>query len=144
MKIDGMLAEMNFKGTVGVVYMLYGYEAFIYPHTLPNNDWWLLPWWYWTFERADLPDALMASRKNESKKWLKKWKDENYKICYIGDVALGDRQREAIKDFYDYCVQIDIDGHLGMGNPELKRGLRWAGVTDETVTEARELYKKMY
>lgn len=31
-----------------------------------------------------------------------------------------------------------------MGKPECERGLRWLGVDDKTVMQARELYKSMY
>jgi hypothetical protein len=142
--LDETLKEQNYQGEAGVVYHMYNYEAFVYPEIIPNRDWWLLPWHYWTFMETETPAELIVARKKKCKQLLLNWKKQNHKICYIGDVALGLNGLDSIKEFYDYCVEIGIDGHLGMGNPELERGLRWVNVDDATVLGARELYKRMY
>lgn len=143
-EIQNILKELNYKGIAGIVYSMYGYEAFVYPEIIPDKEWWLLPWWYWTFEAPQTSPEIIKVKKQMSKKMLKEWKDKHYKVCYIGDVALGMNGLDSVKEFYDYCIDAGLDGYIGMGNPECERGLRWLGVDDKTVMQVRELYKSMY
>lgn len=142
--IDRMLREIGYRGQVGIVYHMYNYEAFIYPEVLPDKKWWLLPWHYWTFESPDTAPEIIGQKKLHSKEMLREWKNRSYRVCYIGDVALGNNGLDSAREFYDYSVEIGLDGYLGMGNPECSRGLRWIGVGDDTVLKARQLYQAMY
>lgn len=139
-----ILKELNYKGQVGVVHQLYGYEAFIYPKVLPDNGWWLLPWWYWVFESSTTAPGLLSIRREVSKELLKSWKEKGYTVCYIGDVALGKNGLDFVKEFYDCSEKLQLDGYLGMGYPDLDIGLRWVDVEDYDVLSARELYKTLY
>lgn len=143
-EIDDFLKELGYKGEVGIVHQLYNCEAFIFPEILPDINWWLLPWWYWVHESPDIPSEVISKRKLASKTLLKGWKEKGYKVCYIGDVALGRNGLGHIREFYEYCTDISLDGYIGMGNPDIDIGLRWIDVDDESVLAARELYKTLY
>lgn len=143
-EIDDFLKELGYKGEVGIVHQLYNCEAFVFPEILPDKNWWLLPWWYWVHEAPDIPTEVISRRKLASKALLKEWKEKGYKVCYIGDVALGRNGLGHVKEFYDYCTDISLDGYIGMGNPAVDIGLRWIDVDDESVLAARDLYKSLY
>ncbi|GIP36047.1 hypothetical protein [Paenibacillus sp. J2TS4] len=143
--VDDLLNEVNYQGKVGIVYHLYLYEAFIYPDLLANRKhWWLLPWHYWTMLPAD--EITMSERKRSGLQLLKQWKEAGYPVCYIGDVTIGaiSGDRESIVQYYEYCEELQLDGYLGMGNPDPHLGLRWLNVSDQDCADARELYAELY
>ena len=143
--VDAVLNEMNYRGTVGIVYHLYEYEAFIYPDVVKSrNHWWLLPWHYWTFRPGS--EEVLKERKRMGAQLLKRWKEEGHRICYIGDATIGAIRgdRESISKYYELCKELQLDGYLGMGNPDPKLGLRWDSVSDQDCSDARALYKQMY
>ncbi|MBB6730868.1 hypothetical protein [Cohnella zeiphila] len=143
--VDAVLRTMNYEGTVGIVYHLYQYEAFIYPELLEDRKhWWLLPWHYWTFHPGS--ESVLAERKLTGKQHLKEWKEAGYQVCYIGDVTMGavNKDRETLVDYFNECEAIGLAGYLGMGNPDPQLGLRWLNVTDQDCTDARQLYARLY
>lgn len=144
--VDNLLRELGWRGTVGVVFHLYGYESRLFPDALPNPDWWLLPWHYWNpnFEPKDVTPAMITRKKAVSKASLRRWTDEGKKVCYIGDVALGKNGLEGVKEFYDYILTLDPVGYLGLGLPDPTIGAHWVGVEDSDLLAARELYKTLY
>jgi hypothetical protein len=145
--VHDMLQDMGYKGDVGVVHHLYGYEALVYPDILPDKSWWLLPWHYWVFEKPGTPEAEVQSKKVISKALLKQWKDSGYKVCYIGDVTMGSSGLGHIEEFYRYSEAIELDGYLGMGNPDPEIGLRWnelEKVEAPDILASRELYRRLY
>ncbi|MBP1990677.1 hypothetical protein [Paenibacillus eucommiae] len=145
--VHEVLEEVGYQGDVGIVYHAYGYEAFIYPEILPDPSWWLVPWNYWVFEDYSMETE---QKKAISKELMTKWKKDGHKVCYIGDVTMGRNGFDPaakirdIRDFYDFSVELELDGYLGMGNPVPDIGLRWEAVTDEHMLQARELYKELY
>lgn len=145
--IREVLDQINYKGIVGVVIHSYGYETFIYPDILPDKSWWLVPWNYWVCENES-PET--EEKKAISKELMQKWNQEQFRICHIGDVTIGkegldlDVKNEAIRDFYKFSLDLQLDGYLGMGNPVPDTGLKWEGVTDEHVIKVRKLYKELY
>ncbi|MBB6730869.1 hypothetical protein [Cohnella zeiphila] len=142
---DAVLKEMNFRGKVGIVYHLYEYEAFIYPDVIKDRmHWWLLPWHYWTFRPGT--KQIQDQRKLVGKDLLKQWKDAGHSVCYIGDATIGAIRgdRESIPQFYEHCEDLELEGYLGMGNPDPRLGLRWNSVSDQDCLDARELYARLY
>lgn len=145
--VRSVLDELDYKGTIGVVIHSYGYETFIYPEILPDADWWLVPWNYWVCEQ----DSQETEQKKQiSKELMIKWKQAGHQICHIGDVTMGRNgfdpatKEAAIRDFYAFSLELELDGYLGMGNPVPDIGLKWQAVTDEHVLEARALYRELF
>jgi len=143
--VDACLREIGFRGTVGAVFHLYEYEAFIYPDMLADKKhWWLLPWHYWTFRPAEA--AILDERKRAGIKLLKDWKEAGHSVCYIGDVTMGavNEDREALVRYCEICRELQLAGYLGMGNPDPELGLRWDPVSDRDCADARALYAQLY
>ena len=139
--------EMNFTGDVGIVIHSYGYETFVYPHILPDRNWWLVPWNYWNTEKES---EETEQKKAISKEKMLEWKKNGHRVCYIGDVTIGPERssgmqgkKDVIRDFYQFTVN-HLDGYIGMGNPVPDIGLKWEGITDDHALEMRTFYRELY
>ncbi|UVI27600.1 hypothetical protein [Paenibacillus spongiae] len=145
--VQDVLKEIGYVGKVGVVIHVYGYEAFIYPDILPDTSWWLVPWHYWVFDHES---EETERKKAISKALMTKWKLDGHHVCYLGDVTMGRNgfnpaaKIDAIREFYQFSVDLDLEGYLGMGNPVPDIGLKWEAVTNEHVLDVRNLYKELY
>ena len=144
--VNDYLRGVGYRGKVGLVFHLYGYESRIFPDVLPNPDWWLLPWHYWNlnFEPQGTTPAMMAQKQAVSKASLRRWQEAGHHLCYIGDVALGKNGLEGVKDFYDFCQSLQPAGYLGLGFPDTTIGARWLNVEDADLLAARALYRTLY
>ena len=140
------MRKLGFKGTVGVVFHLYGYESLIFPNGVVDPDWWLLPWHYWLphFEPKGSTPEDTLQRKQVAKQSLKRWVSEGQKVCYIGDVALGPDGLDSVREFYDYFSSLNPTAYMGLGFPDTTIGARWVDVEEKHLASARVLYRELF
>lgn len=141
--VEQTLDELGFRGKRGVVYHAMGFEAPFVAQSLPSKKWWLLPWHYWGWAETiteDDRDRQIAWCLGE---W-KRMKNEGYPICYIGNATLPTPWIHTIDELARATIDLGLAGHLGMGNPIPKIGLRWDDATEESVKEAREIYRRVW
>ncbi len=142
--VESYLRRQNLKLKLGLVYHMYASEAPMFPETVPNADWWLLPWHYWTFELPGTPAEEIADKKALCKELLARWQQDGRTVCPIGDVALGKNGLGHVQEFWDYGVGLGLPAYLGLGLPDPVIGVHWAGVEDSDLVAARALYQRLY
>mgnify|MGYP001489531092 CR=1 FL=1 len=162
-RIEGLLRQLEFHGTVGVVFYGYGYETRYIPNLLPNSDWWLLPWDYPDRETTDyklytggkrfvIPwedntktvNDVCNKRVYSLKRNMIEWARQGRKVCYIGNGTIKSGTSDITEDLFKLSEQLGYEGYLCMGNPLCPGGLRWTDISDSDVQEAARLYKKLY
>ncbi|MDF2716087.1 MAG: hypothetical protein K0R28_3012, partial [Paenibacillus sp.] len=73
---------------------------------------------------------VIEERKKLAKELMKQWKDEGHQLCYIGDVTIKGNSADT-RDFYNFCVELGMEGYLVLGNPVPDIGLKWESISED-------------
>ena len=139
-----VMDRLGFKGIRAVVYHAYGYEIPYILDTLPDRNWWLMPWNYWGWDWCrNHPDEKVHKQIDFCKKLWAKNVADGYKLCYIGNGTMKTNRPETVTDLFRYCQQINAAGYIGMGNPIPKYGMRWFEANDESVAKMRDMFRQL-
>lgn len=141
---DRALTQTGFTGTRGVVYHTMGYEVPYITASLPNRDWWLLPWHYWGWDfAADADNAVVRRQIDYCKAAWRALVESGHPVCYIGNATLPTERLDSVEELINFAREIGMAGYLGMGNLIPTYGLRWHGATEDSVARMRALYRRV-
>lgn len=142
--IQQVVERRRFKGTCGIVYNVGGYERYYAPEIVPDKRWWLLPWGYGGCPQDDWGYAINCKMLDHALDYLLRLHRKGYSVCYIGDVTINPCGLDYARWIWDLIERENMAGYLGMGNPSVNLGLRWTGLHEERIRQARKLYAYLW